>query len=150
MPPLWKERHLPASTDWLSLQFQRCPVETVKLIHISAVSLSILFCAGRGAVMIHDASFTGRRWVRRVVETVDTVLLLSGIALVWLTGQLPWQEAWLGTKLLLLLLYILLGMVAFHWGRGRIVKMAAWIAAMMIYAGMVSVALTRNPWPFAT
>lgn len=100
--------------------------------------------------MIHDASFTGRRWVRRVAESIDTVLLLSGITLVWLTGQLPWQHAWLGAKLMLLLLYILLGMVAFHWGRSRMVKMAAWVAAMMTYAAMVLVAVTRNPWPFTT
>jgi len=124
-------------------------METIKLIHVLCVILSICFFAGRGAVMIHDASFVSRRWVRRVAETVDTILFLSGVALAWLTEQLPWQDAWLGTKLMLLLLYILLGMVAFHWGRSRMVKMASWIAAMATYAGMVFIALSRNPWPFA-
>ncbi|MCF7820849.1 MAG: SirB2 family protein [Mariprofundaceae bacterium] len=125
-------------------------METVKLIHISAVLLSILFFAGRGVVMFHDASFTGKKWVRRIAESIDTVLLLSGIALAWLTEQLPWQDAWLGAKLMLLLLYILLGMVAFHWSRSRMVKMAAWVAAIVTYAGMVFIALSRNPWPFTT
>jgi uncharacterized membrane protein SirB2 len=125
-------------------------MEATKLIHLLCVALSILFFAGRGVVMFYDASFTGRRWVRRVAESIDTVLLFSGIALAWLTEQLPWEDAWLGAKLILLLLYILLGMVAFHWGRSQMVKMAAWIAAMGTYAGMVSVALARNPWPFVT
>jgi uncharacterized membrane protein SirB2 len=124
-------------------------MEVIKPIHLLCVGLSILFFAGRGAVMFHDASFVSRRWVRRVAESIDTVLLFSGIALAWLTKQLPWEDAWLGAKLMLLLLYILLGMAAFHWGRSQMVKMTAWIAAMATYAGMVSVALTRNPWPFA-
>ena len=124
-------------------------MEVTKLIHLLCVALSILFFAGRGAVMFHDASFVSRRWVQRVAKSIDTALLFSGIALAWLTEQLPWEDAWLGAKLMLLLLYILLGMVAFHWGRSQMVKMASWIAAMAAYAGMVSVALTRSPWPFA-
>ena len=123
-------------------------MEATKLIHLLCVALSILFFAGRGVVMFHDASFVSRRWVRRVAESIDALLLFSGITLAWLTEQLPWEDAWLGAKLMLLLLYILLGMVAFHWGRSQMIKMAAWIAAMATYAGMVSVALTRNPWPF--
>ncbi|NOR73197.1 MAG: hypothetical protein GQ467_04940 [Mariprofundaceae bacterium] len=123
-------------------------METIKLIHLFCVGLSILFFAGRGAVMFHDPSFVGRRWVRKVAESIDTVLLFSGITLAWLTEQLPWEDVWLGAKLMLLLLYILLGMVAFHWGRSQMVKMAAWIAAMATYAGMVFVALTRTPWSF--
>jgi uncharacterized membrane protein SirB2 len=124
-------------------------MEIIKLIHLLSVALSILFFAGRGAAMIHDASFTGRRWVRRVAESIDAVLLFSGIALAWLTEQLPWEDAWLGVKLMLLLLYIFLGMVAFHWGRNQIVKVTSWIAAMATYAYMVFVALSRTPWPFA-
>ena len=124
-------------------------MEVTKLIHLLCVALSILFFAGRGAVMFHDASFVSRRWVQRVAKSIDTALLFSGIALAWLTEQLPWEDTWLGAKLMLLLLYILLGMVAFHWGRSQMAKMASWIAAMATYAGMVFIALTRSPWPFA-
>jgi uncharacterized membrane protein SirB2 len=124
-------------------------METIKLIHLLCVALTVLFFFGRGAVMFYDASFVSRRWVQRVAKSIDTVLLFSGIALAWLTEQLPWEDAWLGAKLMLLLLYILLGMVAFHWGRSQMVKMASWIAAMATYAGMVFIALTRSPWPFA-
>ena len=124
-------------------------MEILKLTHISCVLLSILFFSGRGVVMFYDASFTGKIWVRRVAEGIDTALLFSGIALAWLTEQFPWQEAWLGAKLILLLFYILLGMVAFHWGRSRTVKMLFWGAAVGTYAAMVFIALTKSPWPFA-
>jgi len=123
-------------------------METVILIHVSAVLLSILFFFGRGVMMFRNPSFVSRRGVKRVAESVDTVLFISGVALAWLTQQLPWHDAWLGTKLLLLLLYILLGMVAFHWGRGRVVKTVSWMAAVAVYIIMLLIALTKNPWPF--
>lgn len=125
-------------------------METIKLIHISSVLLSILFFTGRGAVMFYDASFVSKIWVKRVAKGIDTIFLFSGIALAWLTDQLPWQEAWLGAKLILLLLYILLGMGAFHWGRARSVKMTFWVAALGTYAVMVFIAMTKTPWPFTT
>jgi uncharacterized membrane protein SirB2 len=123
-------------------------METVKLIHISSVVLSALFFFSRGVVMIGNPAFVGRRWVKRTAESIDTVLLLSGVGLVWLTGQMPWQEAWLGAKLGALLLYIVMGMVAFHWGKSRTIKIAFWIGAVMVYLYMISVALNRSPWPF--
>ncbi|MES0371462.1 MAG: SirB2 family protein [Mariprofundaceae bacterium] len=125
-------------------------METIKLVHLLCVLLSILFFTGRGVVMFYDASFVSRFWVRRVAAGIDTVLLFSGISLAWLTEQLPWQDSWLGAKLALLLLYILLGMGAFHWGRGRSVKMTFWVAALGTYAVMVFIAMTKTPWPFTT
>jgi len=123
-------------------------METMKLIHVLCVALSICFFAGRGTIMFHDASFIGKRWVRRVAESIDSILFFTGVALAWLSEQLPWQDSWLGAKLLLLLLYILLGMIAFHWGRSQGVKVASWIAAIGTYLLMVAIALSRNPWPF--
>lgn len=123
-------------------------METVKLIHLLCVSISILFFTGRGVIMFRDPSFVGKKWVRRVAESVDTALLISGVTLVWITEQLPWQESWLGAKLILLFLYIFLGMVAFHWGKERVTKIISWMAAVVVYIGMVLIAQSKNPWPF--
>lgn len=123
-------------------------METVKLIHISCVALTALFFLGRGIVMMRNPEFVGRGWVRGVAQKIDTLLLLSGVTLVWLSGQLPWQEMWLAAKLTALVVYILLGMVAFHWGKDRSVKFGAWVLAMAVLAMMVSMALSRSPWPF--
>jgi len=112
--------------------------------------LSIFFFTGRGVIMFYDPSFVSRAWVQRVAKSIDTVLLLSGMTLAWLTEQLPWQDAWLGAKLLLLLIYILLGMGAFYWGRSRTVKILSWGMAVGVYAVMVFIALTKTIWPFAT
>ncbi len=123
-------------------------MEAVKLVHVSCVVLSALFFFGRGIAMISTPEFVGRLWVRRTAESIDTLLLLSGVGLFWITGQFPWQEPWLAAKLTALLLYILLGMLAFHWSKERPVKIGTWAVAIAIYLYMVAVALTRNPLPF--
>lgn len=123
-------------------------IEITRVVHISCVVLSGLFFFSRGVVMIREPQFVGRIWVRRVAESIDTILLISGITLAWLSGQLPWQESWLAVKLMTLLIYILLGMAAFHWGKGRAVQFMAWMAAMTTYLYMVLVAVNRDPWPF--
>lgn len=122
--------------------------EITKFIHISCVLLSALFFFSRGVVMIRTPEFVGRLWVRRTAEAIDTLLLLSGVGLVWITGQMPWQEMWLATKIGALLLYVLLGMVAFHWGRSSRIKIGFWMAAVVTYLYMISVAFSRSSWPF--
>jgi len=123
-------------------------MELVKLIHVSCVLLSALFFFGRGLVMIKSPQFVSRLWVRRTAESIDTVLLLSGVGLVWVTEQMPWVEMWLAAKLGMLLIYILLGMVAFHWGRAPIIRFGAWLMAVMTFVMMVLMAMERSPWPF--
>jgi len=123
-------------------------MELVKLIHVSCILLSALFFFSRGIVMIKSPQFVGRIWVRRTAESIDTVLLLSGVGLVWITGQMPWQEMWLAAKLGMLLVYILLGMVAFHWGHSLIVRFGAWLMALMTFVIIVLMAMAHSPWPF--
>ena len=123
-------------------------METVKLIHISCVVLAGLFFAGRGIMMIRDPEFVSKGWVRQTAQSIDTLLLLSGVGLVWLTGQLPWQEMWLAAKLTALLGYILLGMVAFHWSKNKNVRCFAWGLALSVLILRLFIAVTRSPWPF--
>ncbi len=119
-------------------------METIKLIHVSCAVLTILFFAGRGVIMFRHPGFVGLPWVRRGAQGIDTLLFLSGAALAWGTGQLPWQNDWLAAKLAALLVYILLGMVAFHWAEQRKVKLAAWLAALGVVAFIVYMALNRS------
>ena len=51
---------------------------------------------------------------------------------------------WITAKLLALLLYIGLGMVALRFGRTQRVRVAAWVAALMVAAYIVSVALNKS------
>jgi len=108
----------------------------------------MLFFMGRGLIMLQTPDFVNRRWVRRVAESIDMILFSTGVLLAWMTSQTPWGDVWLAAKLGMLLVYILLGMIAFHWAKSRSVKFGAWFLALGVLAIIVSIALTRNPWPF--
>jgi uncharacterized membrane protein SirB2 len=51
----------------------------------------------------------------------------------------------LSAKLLALLLYIVLGMVAFRFGKTRSVRITAFVLALLMVAYIVSVAYTKSP-----
>jgi uncharacterized membrane protein SirB2 len=55
---------------------------------------------------------------------------------------------WLTAKIVGLLAYIALGMVALRFGRTRGTRAAAWIAALATFGYIVSVAVTKDPRGF--
>jgi uncharacterized membrane protein SirB2 len=115
----------------------------VKQLHVAAVILSWTLFFLRGAWMIADSPRLEARWVRVVPHVNDTVLLLAGVYLATLVGLQPWIVA----KLVALVAYILIGMVAITRGKTKAVRIAAWIAAQGVFLYIVAVALRKNPVP---
>jgi uncharacterized membrane protein SirB2 len=76
---------------------------------------------------------------------VDTTLLVSAVALAWTLRVSPLTDAWLAAKLIGLLAYVGLGLVALRFGRTRAVRATAWAGALLAFAYIVSVALTKDP-----
>jgi uncharacterized membrane protein SirB2 len=118
----------------------------LKLVHQTAVLLSISGFFARGL-----ASLAGAAWVRGSVartlpHLVDTVLLLSALTMAWLLRLTPTTAPWLGAKIAGLLLYIGLGMLALRPGRPLAVRATAWIAALLVFGWIVSVAITKDPY----
>ena len=69
--------------------------------------------------------------------------LLMGL---WtLLGYHPLQQTWLGLKLALLVVYIVLGSFALKRGRTRSQRLVFFIAALAVVLGMVGIALARHP-----
>ena len=121
---------------------------TVKTIHQSAVALSFagFFARGLGA-------FSGAKWVRRraaltLPHVVDSVLLLSALWLAWQLHLSLGEAPWLLAKIIGLLLYIGLGVLALRPGRPKAVRATAWVAALAVFGWIVSVALTKDPRGF--
>ncbi|SDY83223.1 SirB2 family protein [Nitrosomonas sp. Nm58] len=117
----------------------------LKLVHISSVMLSYLLFLTRGIWMMRASAQLQQRWVKIMPHVIDTVLLSSAIMLAILIQQNPLVDSWLTAKVVGLLIYIGLGMVALRFGKTRIVKVSAWIMAQLIFFYIVLVALTKNP-----
>jgi uncharacterized membrane protein SirB2 len=79
---------------------------------------------------------------------VDTLLIVSAIALAFSIHQYPFVNDWLTTKFVAMFLYIGLGFVAFRYGQSKTIRLSAWIMAQLVFAYIILVAISHNPWPF--
>jgi uncharacterized membrane protein SirB2 len=120
----------------------------LKAVHVACAAISIAGFAARGALMLADSRLLQRRWVRVAPHVVDTALLGSALWLAWILGQVPFVHGWITAKVLALVAYILLGMIALRRGRTRTIRAAALAGALAAAGYIVAVALTRNPAPW--
>ena len=56
-------------------------------------------------------------------------------------------QPWVVAKLVALVAYILIGMVAITRGRTKSMRIAAWVAAQCVFLYIVAVAVRKNPLP---
>lgn len=95
----------------------------------------------------------GAAWIRhRATKTlphiVDSVLLLSAIALAWKLQLNPATTPWLLAKIVGLLIYIALGFVALRQNVSRPLRTAAWVSALVCFFYIASVAIRKDPAGF--
>lgn len=120
----------------------------LKHLHQLAVTLSIA-----GFILRGLASVAGMAWVRgRVARTlphvIDTVLLATAIAMVALLRPEPGAATWIVAKVVGLVAYVALGMIALRDRFALGTRVAAWVGALLVVAWIVSVALGKNPAGF--
>jgi len=85
------------------------------------------------------------RWVRVAPHVVDTLLLATAIVLASHLAPYPAFHGFLAAKVSGVVVYILLGMTAFRWGRTQRQRIAAWFAAQAVFLYIVGVAVTKSP-----
>ena len=117
----------------------------LKSVHVITAVTTISGFLLRGYWMLHQSQMLQHRLVRVMPHAVDTVLLLSGIAMLWVLHLNPMTQPWLLAKFAGLIAYILLGTVAIKRGPTRQVRAIAFVAAVSMFAYIVGVALTKSP-----
>lgn len=120
----------------------------IKHLHVLCVTLSGVGFLLRGFWMWNETPMLQRRIVRILPHINDTLLLLAAITLVVMSGQYPFVVPWVTAKVLGLLVYIVLGSIALKRGRTRGIRLSAGLLAVLVFAYIVSVALTRDPRGF--
>jgi uncharacterized membrane protein SirB2 len=118
----------------------------IKLVHVAAVLTSGGLFLVRGLAL-----HLGARWVmaaplRYLSYTVDTILLTAALMLSSMLHMYPLVHSWLTVKVVLLIVYIVLGTLALKRGRTPRVRFGAWVAAILVYAMIISVARTHHPY----
>ena len=86
------------------------------------------------------------RLLRYTSYVIDTTLLMAAILLTLILHQYPFTDAWLTTKLLLLVLYIALGTFALKRARTKSGRAVALLSALLTFAYIIGVAITHQPF----
>ena len=118
----------------------------LKAIHVIAAMTAISGFLLRGYWMLSGSEKLQHRATRIVPHVVDTVFLLSGIAMVWMLHLDPFTQPWLIAKFTGLIAYILLGTIAIRRGRTLQVRMLALVGAVSVFAYIAGVAFTKSPF----
>lgn len=117
----------------------------VKQAHVGLVSVSGLLFAVRGAAVLGHQPWAMRRPWRLLSYGIDSLLLGAALLLWAMLAINPLAQLWLGSKLLLLAVYIVLGSLALKRGRTPGVRRAAYVAALATYGFMATVAMAHHP-----
>ena len=120
----------------------------LKHLHITCVVLSGAGFLLRGVWMLTSSPRLQHALTRRLPHVIDTLLLMSAIVLAATLHQYPFVAPWVTAKVLGLIAYIVLGAIALKRGPTLRVRSAALLTALLTYAWIVSVAITKNAWGF--
>lgn len=128
----------------------------IKSAHVGLVLASGLLFAVRGALVLAGRAWAMHRPWRLLSYGIDTLLLAAGVTLWQLLALSPFSSPWLGVKLLLLVLYVVLGSLALKRARTPVARRASYGAALAVYGYMAAVAVAHHPagsfvagWPHA-
>lgn len=116
--------------------------ELLTMLHIGLALISGLGFALRGFIRLVLRKPLAHPLVRFGPHLIDTLLLASGVALWMILGLSPLAAGWFGLKLLLVVIYILLGITAFRIGhQGRAVL--TFLGALAVFLAIAWLALFK-------
>jgi len=117
----------------------------IKWVHIIAVLCSGSLFFVRGLMLLNNMKLGMAAPLRYLSYTIDTVLLTAALMLATMLPSAMFANGWLLEKIILLVVYIVLGSFALKRGRSRKQRALFFIAAVTVFAFMISVARAHHP-----
>jgi uncharacterized membrane protein SirB2 len=117
----------------------------IRQVHVLAVILSGSLFALRGAFALAGARWPQAAPVRYLSYAIDTTLLTAALMLVTILPAAMFANGWLATKLALVVVYVVLGVLAMKRGRTRGVRAGCFAAALLVFAAIVGIARMHHP-----
>ena len=117
----------------------------IRQVHIGAVMASGVLMLLRGlAHNLWKAAWV-KAWPSRYLSyTIDTVLLTAALMLMTIVGHYPFVDNWLTMKVMLVLLYIVLGYTALR-GKSAALRWTSLGAAALTYGFIITIARAHHP-----
>jgi len=114
-------------------------------MHIACVVLTIALFVLRGGLMIAESPWLRSRALLVLPHVIDTILLSTALMLTTIVHQYPFVQGWLTMKVVLLVVYVVLGSIAIKRGRTKRIRVYAFAAALATIAFLVTVARAHHP-----
>jgi uncharacterized membrane protein SirB2 len=83
--------------------------------------------------------------VRYLSYSIDSALLTTALMLIAILPSATFANGWLASKLLLVVLYIVLGSYAFKRAQTRSVQLICFVAALLVFGSVILIARTHHP-----
>lgn len=117
----------------------------IRHVHILAVILSGSLFALRGIGMLMQSRWHQAPGVRYLSYSIDTVLLTAAMLLVVILPAAMFANHWLSVKLVLIVVYVVLGVFALRRGRTTRIRTVCYFAALLVFAAIVGIARAHHP-----
>lgn len=117
----------------------------IKYVHIATVLFSGALFFLRGLLLLNGKSWAMSAPLRYLSYSIDTVLLTAALMLATMLPSGVFANGWLTVKLVLLVVYVVLGSFALKRGNTLKMRWTCFIAAVCVYAFMLSVARMHQP-----
>lgn len=117
----------------------------IKSLHMITGVVTISGFILRGYWMMAQSDKLQLKFTRIAPHIIDTLFLLSGVALVWMLHLNVFSESWLLAKFAGLIVYIVLGTFAIKRGATLQIRIIAFVGALAVFAYIVGVALAKSP-----
>lgn len=119
----------------------------LKHVHLTFLVISFFLFFVRGYLMIRQSPLSNHKGFLIAPHISNLILLGTGVALAVTLGLSPGSTPWLLAKIVALVIYIGLGVLAFKHPLPQIRKVL-WLVALVVFAFMVSVAKSKSPLGF--
>ena len=120
----------------------------MKNLHMTFAILSIAGFVLRGVWMMRSSPLSEHRLTKIAPHIIDTLFLVTGIAMVVNLQLAVLQNHWLLAKFAGLIVYIVLGAIALRRGRTLKIRATAFAGALLAFAYIANTAITRSPTPW--
>ncbi len=117
----------------------------IKAVHVGAAALSGTLFTLRGIARLAGAGWPLAAPVRYLSYAIDSVLLAAALALLALLPGAVFANHWLTSKLVLLVAYIALGIIALRRARCARMRITSFVLALLAFTLMVGIALAHHP-----
>jgi uncharacterized membrane protein SirB2 len=118
----------------------------IKWVHVAAVLASGSLFLLRGLLLqIGQPRLAMAAAMRYLSYSIDTVLLTAALMLLTILPRGMFSNGWLTAKLVLLLVYVVLGSFALKRAQTRRLRLTCYLLALMVFGFMLSIARNHHP-----